>query len=120
MKWDKRIQWVFWGTAVLLVVAALPYWPEGFLLFLRIVVCAVSLLAIHAFRDAPRSRWITLLVVLAAFNPVFPPPLPAMLWAGLDVVAAYLFWSLGAELSARAEGSAESSADGGEHPPADR
>lgn len=99
--WQRRFQWVLWAMAGLLVVTALPYWPWGFLLFVRIAVCAVSLAAMYFFGRQPISRLVTLVVVIAVFNPIVPPRLPPFLWMAVDVIAAYFFWSLGADLSAR-------------------
>jgi hypothetical protein len=110
---EKRLQWVLWATAVLLVIGVLPFWSGGFDLFLRIAVCAVSLAAILLLRRAPRSRLVTLAVILVAFNPFYPPRLPQIGWAVVDFVAAYFFWSLGATLSARASAEAEEQAASG-------
>lgn len=79
-------------ASAFLFVSVPSIWPYGFYMFMRVVVCGISLyLAYFSKRDG-KEQWMVVMVLIALlFNPIFPVHLTKEIWGIIDFAAAVIF-----------------------------
>ncbi len=91
----RRLHWLVWfGPAIMLVIATLPLLPFSYFYLVRFVVCAAALFL--AVRDYRREKgfglWSIVFGVMAVlFNPFLIIPLPFMIFEPIALAAAAVF-----------------------------
>lgn len=89
-----NIKWLGIITAVLLLLA-IPsgWWPYGYCVFLRWVVCFSSAIISYNFYKSKLSGWtFTFAGIAFLFNPIAPIYLDKSSWVLIDLVAVVLFF----------------------------
>lgn len=79
-------------TAIFLVAAAMPIWPYGYYMLLRVVVFAAGgFCAWSLWQVGRQSLAVALGIVALLFNPFVPAHLSREIWAVLNLASAGLF-----------------------------
>jgi len=82
-----------------ILLAALGDWPYGYYIFLRFVVCGVSIyIAIMAYEW--KRSWVSWIfgAIAILFNPIIPIHLTREIWQRIDIGCAILFMITGSIL----------------------
>ncbi len=81
------------GSGLLLLLAILSFWPYGFYIFLRWMICFVSIYVAYGFYKSKLSGWMLIFGALAfVFNPIAPIYLNKAIWIPIDLIGAILFF----------------------------
>jgi len=78
---------------ILLLLAIPSWWPYGFYILLRWIMCAVSVYVAYGFYKSKLSGWSLIFCILAlVFNPIVPVYLNKVSWIPIDLFGAVLFF----------------------------
>lgn len=103
--WRNLLAGALLLSTALLLAAALPLWREPYTVVLRIVVCGSALVAAYLAYDERRTGWaITLGLVAAGFNPVWPLGLSRGNWVATYLVVALVLISAAARFRRAPQG----------------
>lgn len=81
------------GSGLLLLLAIPSFWPYGFYIFLRWVICIVSFYVAYGFYKSKLSGWALIFCILTlVFNPIFPVYLNKTSWVMIDLIGAIMFF----------------------------
>lgn len=89
---QERLPWPVFGIPIAMLAIALLPMPYGYYQFLRLVVCAATILtAIQAHRRSDQVSMAILGMLALLYNPVFRVHLNRETWAAINVATALAF-----------------------------
>ena len=78
---------------ILLLLAIPSWWPYGFYILLRWIICAVSIYVAYSFYKSKLTAWAFVFGAIAIlFNPIYLVYLDKSSWVGIDFVSSILFF----------------------------
>ena len=84
------------GSGLLLLLAIPSFWPYGFYIFLRWIICFVSVYVAYGFYKSKLNGWALAFGALGfLFNPVIPIYLAKASWVPIDFISAILYFIAG-------------------------
>lgn len=88
-----NIRWLCIVSGILLLLG-IPYgWPYSYYIFLRWVICVVSIITAVGFGKSKITSWAIVFAAIAfLFNPIIPISLNKSSWVLIDFVSAVLFF----------------------------
>lgn len=91
---DKvNTKWLSIASGIFLLLGMLSFWPYGYYVILRWVICGISIINIIGFSKSKLMRWALVFGTLAfLFNPIFPVYLNKSSWVVIDLISAIIFF----------------------------
>jgi hypothetical protein len=81
------------GSALLLALSLLPFWPSGYYLLLSYVVGITAVLMLVRAQELRSQPWMmTWIVIAILYNPIAPLRLPLLFHQLLNLICAALFF----------------------------
>lgn len=88
-----NIKWLSLASGILLILGILTFWPYGYYILLRWIVCGAAVANAIGFSKSKLTGWVLVFASIALiFNPIFPVFMNKSSWVAIDFVAATLFF----------------------------
>lgn len=81
------------GISVIMLLLAMPtFWPYGYYVLLRWVICISALLSLWVAYNLKKKYWVVAMgITTLLFNPIVPVYLDKETWVIIDIIIAILF-----------------------------
>ena len=89
------------AAAIGCACGVVPIWPYGYYVLLRLLVFAATTVTLATSPQERARNWLALGGLALLFNPVVPIHLTRVIWAPIDLVAAWILVRTHQRLTAR-------------------